>query len=94
MNGATDERYPRVHAPVVWIMRNVATTGHSCFGVLASMLAWAQLLVPDQAASVPLIVWALLLPGDVLPAISLLLCAAGWIGWNVGPHAAAPAVPT
>jgi hypothetical protein len=75
------------------LLQYLTATGHSSLSVLASMLAWVQLLVPDQAASVPVVVWALLLPGEVLPAVSLLLAALGWIVRIDRPDAAAPAKP-
>jgi hypothetical protein len=55
MTHTKDERLPRTD---VWI------------GTLASIVTWAQVLMPDQASSLPIVVWALLLPVESLSGLS------------------------
>ena len=63
---ATDERFLQIDS---WI------------GALPSLIGWAQLLMPDQA-SLPIAIWALLLPVESLPGLSLLVSSVGATAWS------------
>lgn len=69
-----DEKLPRTD---VWI------------GTLASIIAWAQVLIPDQASSLPVVVWALLLPVESLSGVSVLIGSVASTGWRLGSDLAA-----
>ena len=68
MKHTKDERLPRAD---VWL------------GTLASIIAWAQMLIPDQASSLPIVVWALMLPVDSLSGVSMIGSVAP-MGTNLG----------
>jgi hypothetical protein len=69
MTHTKDEKLPRTD---VWM------------GTLASIIAWAQVLIPDQASSLPVVVWALLLPVESLSGLSVLIGPVASTGWNLG----------
>jgi hypothetical protein len=58
-------------------------------GTLASIVAWAQVLIPDQASSLPVVVWALLLPVESLSGVSVLIGSVASTGWKLGSDLAA-----
>ena len=74
MTHTKDEKIPRTD---VWI------------GTLASIVAWAQVLIPDQASSLPVVVWALLLPVESLSGVSVLAGSVASTGWKLGSDLAA-----
>jgi len=74
MTHAKDEKLPRTD---VWM------------GTLASIIAWAQVLIPDQASSLPVVVWALLLPVESLSGVSVLIGSVASTGWRLGSDLAA-----
>ena len=74
MTHAKDEKLPRTD---VWM------------GTLASIFAWAQVLIPDQASSLPVVVWALLLPVESLSGVSVLIGSVASTGWRLGSDLAA-----
>lgn len=74
MTRTKDEKIPRTD---VWI------------GTLASIVAWAQVLIPDQASSLPVVVWALLLPVESLSGVSVLIGSVASTGWKLGSDLAA-----
>ena len=69
MTHTKDEKLPRTD---IWI------------GTLASIIAWTQVLIPDQASSLPVVVWALLLPVESLSGVSLQIGSVGATGWRLG----------
>ena len=77
MRHTKDEKLPRTD---VWL------------GTLASIIAWAQVLMPDQASSLPVVVWALLLPVESLSGLSLLVGSVASTGWKLGSDLAAGAL--
>ena len=74
MTHTKDEKIPRTD---VWI------------GTLASIIAWAQVLIPDQASSLPVVVWALLLPVESLSGVPVLIGSVASTGWKLGSDLAA-----
>lgn len=74
MTHTKDEKIPRTD---VWI------------GTLASIVAWAQVLIPDQASSLPVVVWALMLPVESLSGVSVLIGSVASTGWQLGSDLAA-----
>lgn len=74
MTHTKDEKIPRTD---VWI------------GTLASIVAWAQVLIPDQASSLPVVIWALLLPVESLSGVSVLAGSVASTGWKLGSDLAA-----
>ena len=77
MRHTKDEKLPRTD---VWL------------GTLASIIAWAQVLMPDQVSSLPVVVWALLLPVESLSGLSLLVGSVASRGWKLGSDLAAGAL--
>lgn len=69
MTHIRDEKIPRAD---IWL------------GTLASIIAWAQVLIPDQASSLPIVVWALMLPAESLSSLSALIGSFASTGWNLG----------
>ena len=74
MTHTKDEKIPRTD---VWI------------GTLASIVTWAHVLIPDQASSLPVVVWALLLPVESLSGVSVLIGSVAATGWKLGSDLAA-----
>jgi hypothetical protein len=65
-----DERVPRTD---VWI------------GTLASIATWAGVLMPDHASSLPIVVWALLLPVESLSGLSTMIGSLASTGLELQP---------
>jgi hypothetical protein len=57
-------------------------------GTVASIIAWAQVLIPEQASSLPVVVWALMLPAESLSGLSVLIGSVAPVGWNFGSDVA------
>jgi len=74
MTHTKDEKLPRTD---IWI------------GTLASIIAWTQVLIPDQTSSLPVVVWALLLPVESLSGVSVLIGSVASTGWRLGSDLAA-----
>jgi hypothetical protein len=78
------------HGRLARATSGIAVPGLSGSSILASIIVWAPLLIPEQTMSVATVGWAVPLLIESLPNLSLLIGTTDKIGWDNVVDALAP----